>query len=127
MNTYHQILYEEFETIKNKTLDFIIVYLFNAFTIIVYLFNAFTLFSIKIKVVNVILIKIASGDGGIFFLCVEGFSKMKLDNSYSAPIDDTVKRSKKKAVEDQINSMIQPPGRLVTEHPVLKNENYSLT
>ena len=116
MNTYHQILYEEFETIKNKTLDFIIIFLY----------KAFTLFSIKIKVFNIILIKIASGDGGIFFLCVEGFSKMKLDNSYSAPIYDTVKRSKKKAVEDQINSMIQPPGRLVTENPVLKNEKYSL-
>ena len=79
------------------------------------------------KVLNIVLVRMASGDGGIIFLCVEGLSEVKLDNSYIAPIDDTIKRSKKKAVEDQINSMIQPPGRLVTEHPVLKKENYFLT
>ena len=70
------------------------------------------------KVLNIVLVRMASGDGGIIFLCIEGLSEVKLDNSYIAPIDDTIKRSKKKAVENQIQSMIHPPRRLVAEHPV---------
>ena len=63
------------------------------------------------------------GNGYILFLCVKGLSEVKLDNFNSAPIDNTVKRSKKKTVEHQIHSMIQPPGRFVTEHPVMDCEN----
>ena len=49
---------------------------------------------------------------------------MELDDSNSAPVDDTVQRTKKEAGEYLVHYMIQPPGWLVAEHPAIQRITY---